>query len=183
MLLGYNKKTNHFILPVSIQYVDNKQKLRDRNFVRTKFQKRQIYGYFYEILENDVNYEGIVKMTSEAIGWAVRVNGLILRTGDGSTWINPNTGEVYPSKYHLAQNHPNPFNPSTTIELTLPKPEYVELKVYNILGKEVTIVLSKKLTQGNHIYTFDGKNLASGIYYYQLVAGNYRDVKKMILIK
>jgi flagellar hook assembly protein FlgD len=57
------------------------------------------------------------------------------------------------------------------------------LKVYNILGKEVSTIVSKRLNQGNHTYTFDGKNLASGIYYYQLVAGEYRGVKKMILIK
>jgi len=55
--------------------------------------------------------------------------------------------------------------------------------VYNILGKEVSTLVSRKLNQGNHTYTFDGKNLASGIYYYQLVAGEYREVKKMIMIK
>jgi hypothetical protein len=91
--------------------------------------------------------------------------------------------EIYPSKIHLMQNYPNPFNPSTIIEFTLPKPEYVELKVYNILGKEVAILVSKNLNQGYHSYTFDGKNLASGIYYYQLVAGGYREVKKMIILR
>ena len=85
--------------------------------------------------------------------------------------------------FQLQQNYPNPFNPSTTIEFTLPKSEYVELKVYNILGKEVTTLVSKRLNQGNHTYIFDGKNLASGIYYYQLVAGDFREVKKMILLK
>jgi hypothetical protein len=88
-----------------------------------------------------------------------------------------------PTKFSLSQNYPNPFNPSTTIEFSLPKSEYVELKVYNILGKEVSTLVSNKLNQGNHTYTFDGKNLASGIYYYQLVAENYREVKKMILLK
>jgi flagellar hook assembly protein FlgD len=83
----------------------------------------------------------------------------------------------------LYQNYPNPFNPSTTIEFTLPQSESVELKVYNILGKEVTTLVSKKLNQGNHTYTFDGTNLASGIYYYQLVAGDHREVKKMILLR
>jgi flagellar hook assembly protein FlgD len=99
----------------------------------------------------------------------------------------------------LSQNYPNSFNPSTTIEFTLPKSEIVELKVFNILGKEVTTLVSRKLNQGNHTYQFDGKNLASGIYNYKIVAGDpstglpraesrglgqrYREVKKMILLR
>jgi predicted GH43/DUF377 family glycosyl hydrolase len=88
-----------------------------------------------------------------------------------------------PDVVFLNQNYPNPFNPSTTIEFSLPKSEYVELRVYNILGKEVTTLVSNKLNHGNHTYTFDGQNLASGVYYYQLVAGDYREVKKMVLLR
>jgi hypothetical protein len=86
-------------------------------------------------------------------------------------------------EFKLHQNHPNPFNPSTIIEFSLPKSELVELKVYNILGSQISTLVSKKLNQGNHTYTFDGKNLASGVYYYQLIAGEYREVKKMILLR
>jgi hypothetical protein len=103
------------------------------------------------------------------------------------TETDPLNSIIYESKlfrnYLLSQNYPNPFNPSTTIEFTLPKSEFVELKVFNILGKKVSTLVSNKLNQGNHTYTFDGKNFASGIYYYQLVAGDYREVKKMILIR
>jgi hypothetical protein len=88
-----------------------------------------------------------------------------------------------PEDYLLSQNYPNPFNPSTTIDFKLPKSEYVELKVYDVLGREISNLVSMKLNQGNHTYIFDGKNLASGIYYYQLTAGDYRQVKKMILLK
>ena len=63
------------------------------------------------------------------------------------------------------------------------KSEFVEIKVYNILGKEMATLVSNKLNSGNHACTFDGNNLASGIYYYQLVAGDYREVKKMILLR
>ena len=90
---------------------------------------------------------------------------------------------VLPGHYVLRQNYPNPFNPSTTIEFTLPKSEYVKLKIFNILGKEVATLVSRKLNQGNHTYQFDGKDLASGVYYYQLAAGEYREVKKMILLR
>jgi len=91
--------------------------------------------------------------------------------------------EFYPLTYSVKQNYPNPFNPSTTIEFSLIKSEFVELKVFNVLGKEVSTLVSTKLNEGNYTYTFDGKNLASGIYYYQLVAGDFREGKKMILIK
>jgi hypothetical protein len=88
-----------------------------------------------------------------------------------------------PLHYFLKQNYPNPFNPSTTIEFTLPKSEFVELKIYNILGKEVTTLISNKLNQGNHTYQFNGSRLASGVYYYQLQAEDYTEVKKMIFLK
>ncbi len=88
-----------------------------------------------------------------------------------------------PTKLLLNQNYPNPFNPSTSIEFTLPKSEFMTLKVFNILGKEVATLVSNKLNQGNHTYQFDGKNLASGIYYYQIIAGEYTEVKKMVLMK
>lgn len=89
----------------------------------------------------------------------------------------------YPSEFILNQNYPNPFNPSTTIEFTLPKSELTTLKVYNILGKEVAKLVSKKLNKGNHTYQFDGSSLASGIYYYSLEAGEFHQEKKMILLR
>jgi hypothetical protein len=66
---------------------------------------------------------------------------------------------------------------------TLPKSEFVELKVYNILGKEVVTLASKKLNPGNHTLQFDCKNLASSVYYYQLVAGEWQAMKKMVLLR
>ena len=95
---------------------------------------------------------------------------------------NKNVNQL-PEHFELSQNYPNPFNPSTAIEFSLPKSELTTLKVYNILGKEVSTIVSKKLNQGSHTYQFDGKNLASGIYFYRIEAGKFQDVKKMILIK
>ena len=88
-----------------------------------------------------------------------------------------------PKVFALNQNYPNPFNPSTTIRISLPKSEYVSLKVYNILGEEIRSVVNNKLLAGDYSYVFDGSNLASGIYYYRIVAGEFQAVKKMILIK
>jgi hypothetical protein len=112
----------------------------------------------------------------------VEINSVILFLGESLISSIPKISQS-PKNFSLNQNYPNPFNPSTTIEFTIPKSEYVELKVYNILGKEVATLVSRNLNQGNHTYTFDGKNLASGVYYYQLVAGDFREVKKMILLR
>ena len=88
-----------------------------------------------------------------------------------------------PDIFQLDQNYPNPFNPSTTIAFTLPKAEYVDLKIFDSLGKEVARIVTDKLDPGNHVYHFDRHDLASGVYYYQLVAGEFRGVKKMILLR
>ena len=88
-----------------------------------------------------------------------------------------------PDRFNLSQNYPNPFNPSTTIKFQIANSEFTTLRVYNTLGKEVATLVSNKLNPGSHAYTFDGMNLASGVYYYQLVAGDYREVKKMILLR
>jgi len=93
------------------------------------------------------------------------------------------TDKTLPAAYSLSQNHPNPFNPTTAIEFTLPRPEYTTLKIYNILGAEVGTLIADHLPAGLHRLTFDGSKLASGLYYYEIKAGEFRDVKKMVLIR
>lgn len=91
--------------------------------------------------------------------------------------------QIFSYNYKLEQCYPNPFNPSTTIELTLPKSEFVTLKVYSILGEEITTLVAKNLQAGNHTYQFDGSDLASGVYLYRIEAVEFTQVMKMILIK
>ena len=103
-----------------------------------------------------------------------------------SDWIANALDDLSPYTtycYRLYSNYPNPFNPSTTIEFQIPNSEFVSLKIYNLLGELVTTLVSKRLNHGKHTYTFDARNLASGVYYYQLVAGEYKKIKKMILVK
>jgi hypothetical protein len=88
-----------------------------------------------------------------------------------------------PVAIRLSQNYPNPFNPQTTIEFSIPESEYAELKVYNLLGEEVSTLFAGQLKQGDYTFLFDGKNLSSGVYYYQLTAGKFQEVKKMILMR
>jgi hypothetical protein len=88
-----------------------------------------------------------------------------------------------PKSFSLAQNFPNPFNPSTVIEYSIPKEEFVSIKVYNILGKEITTLVNEKKSAGNYEIRFDAGSLPNGVYLYKLIAGNFVETRKMILIK
>lgn len=86
-------------------------------------------------------------------------------------------------EFSLSQNYPNPFNPSTKINFSIPKSDYVSLRVYDILGREVKVLVSENLAVGEYEVDFDAKGLASGMYYYSIRAGEYVSVKKMVLVK
>jgi hypothetical protein len=88
-----------------------------------------------------------------------------------------------PVKYSLRQNYPNPFNPVTKINFSIPKNEYVTLKVYDILGREVATIVDKEMTAGVYTVEIDGTRLSSGVYFYRLTSGNFIDTKKMVLLK
>ncbi len=88
-----------------------------------------------------------------------------------------------PKVYALNQNFPNPFNPSTKISYQISKSEFVSLKVYDILGNEVSTLVNEKKSPGNYEINFDASSLSSGVYFYQIKAGNFVQTKKMTLIK
>jgi len=90
---------------------------------------------------------------------------------------------ISPKEYSLHQNYPNPFNPTTNIEFSIPKSEFVTLKVYNILGEEMATLVSEKLAAGSYKYDWDASSLASGVYLYRIKAGAFQQIKKMVLIK
>lgn len=90
---------------------------------------------------------------------------------------------VNPTRFSLSQSYPNPFNPQTVIEYALPQRASVSLKVYDALGREVAALVSSTQAAGRYAVRFDGKNLSSGTYFYKIVAGDFSETKKMILIK
>ncbi len=94
-----------------------------------------------------------------------------------------NFNEYYSKKFSLHQNYPNPFNPKTKINYQLAITNYVKLKVYNVLGKEVATLVNQKQNAGSYSVEFNGTNYPSGIYYYKLESGNFSEVRKMILLK
>ena len=89
----------------------------------------------------------------------------------------------FPDEYSLQQNYPNPFNPATKINFSIPETEFVNLTVYNLLGEVVAELVNSELAPGNYSYEFDASKLTSGIYFYEIKAGQFSETKKMMLMK
>ncbi len=88
-----------------------------------------------------------------------------------------------PAVYSLEQNYPNPFNPSTSIKFNVPKQSLVKLTVYDVVGREITTLVNEMKKPGSYEAVFNAENFASGVYFYRLEAGDFTDVKKMVLVK
>jgi hypothetical protein len=111
----------------------------------------------------------------------LRWGDAVLGTSTG-VGVAAQSGQIARS-FELAQNYPNPFNPSTEISFTLAKSGKVRLTVYNLLGKEVAVLVNGMRNAGSQTVTFDAKNLSSGVYFYKLEAGSTMIAKKMMLLK
>ncbi len=127
-----------------------------------------------------------VCMIDDQTGFATGLNGTILFTKDGGgEIINALKQSVLkiPKSIRLYQNYPNPFNPTTMINYQLPMTGSVELSIFNLLGQKVTTLVNERKRAGHHKVEWDASGYSSGIYLYQLKAGKFQDMKKMILIK
>ncbi|HEY3250525.1 MAG TPA: T9SS type A sorting domain-containing protein, partial [Ignavibacteria bacterium] len=85
--------------------------------------------------------------------------------------------------FNLYQNYPNPFNPATNISFALPKSSFVKLVVYDILGREIAVLVNEQLKPGTYEIQWDSKNFSSGVYIYKLAAGEFVNTKKMVLTR
>ncbi|MBK7499508.1 MAG: T9SS type A sorting domain-containing protein [Ignavibacteriales bacterium] len=124
---------------------------------------------------------------SNKIGYAVGAGGTILRTTNGGvTFIEDEENNfTQPKEFLLQQNYPNPFNPSTNIQYAISSTQFVTLKVYDLLGREVATLVNEEKPAGsyNAQFTMNNVQLSSGIYFYKLQAGDFVETKKMILLK
>ncbi len=96
--------------------------------------------------------------------------------------------ESRPSEFTLSQNYPNPFNPVTNIEFSLPRAAKVRLDIYNIVGQKVRTLVDEEMEPGRYVADWDGKDekgnsVSSGVYFYRMDAGDFSDIKKMLLVK
>ena len=99
------------------------------------------------------------------------------------TGVNDNQYFGIPDNYSISQNYPNPFNPSTKINYALPKSSLVKIKVFDVLGREVINLINEEQTAGYHEVVFNASSLPSGVYFYNILAENFAQTKKMILMK
>jgi hypothetical protein len=88
-----------------------------------------------------------------------------------------------PATYSLSQNYPNPFNPATVVSFQLPAVSDVKLVVFDLLGREASVLVNERRNAGIHEVKFDGSNLASGVYFYRLQAGDFVQTKRLVLSK
>jgi hypothetical protein len=98
------------------------------------------------------------------------------------TSVQPLTNDI-PQEFLLHQNYPNPFNPTATIKYGLPKSSDVRLSVFDMLGREVSVLVNERRDAGVHEVKFDGSSLASGVYFYRLQAGDFTQTKRLLLLR
>jgi photosystem II stability/assembly factor-like uncharacterized protein len=160
------------------------------------------YGYLYKTTNGGLNFYrqntgsdqrfwGSIYCFNDSVIWGVGGAGKIMHTTTGGQWlvgINNIGGEI-PTKYNLYQNYPNPFNPTTTIRFEVCKSnnglneELIKISVYDIMGREVALLVNEAFQPGAYEVIFDGTTFSSGVYFYTLLKGNYKETKKMFLMK
>lgn len=131
------------------------------------------YLYFIQFVDNNTGW---------MVGYAAGT-GRIWKTTNGGLTSFSNIGSESPNTYSLSQNYPNPFNPITKFKFDLPRRGHVKLNIYDLSGKEIQNVIDGDLNPGTYEFDFDGRDLASGVYFYKLETQEFRDTKKMIVLK
>jgi len=106
-----------------------------------------------------------------------------LQFGNFTTTSVDKIDDLIPANYSLSQNYPNPFNPSTKITFSLTNTEHVVLRIFNVLGQQVDVLVDNEFEFGTYEVEFDASQLSSGIYFYTLEAGSFSETKKMMLMK
>jgi hypothetical protein len=134
------------------------------------------------VVSTDSSYIGMVWYeTGVTAGRDNRI--VIMKTERDVPSAATSRSTALPASVHLFANYPNPFNPTTEIAFDLPRSERVQLRVFDVTGRCVSTLADGEFAAGHHNVTFDGRGVSSGVYFYQLVAGDYRNCRKMVLLK
>jgi hypothetical protein len=136
--------------------------------------------YSWSVTAQDSSDECLIRITNVANGYVFDISDDVF-TIDIITSVEKQDG--IPTEFDLAQNYPNPFNPATTIHYSVPEESPVSIKIYDLTGSEVAILVDGVKKAGTYRLTFNAENLASGIYFYHMRAGEFISVKKMSILK
>ncbi len=156
-----------------------------KQLVKFNLIKTGDYGFAGELAVNGPNMFNSIAFALNAGNSITALNVTDVKIDTGTiTGVNDLDGTAaLPVTYSLSQNYPNPFNPTTTIRFALPNAGDVSLAVYDILGRKVAELVHGNLTAGYHTVNFNASNLASGVYFYRIHAGDFVSVKKLMLLK
>jgi hypothetical protein len=146
-------------------------------------------GNLFGLISNGVDPDNLIQIdTATGIGTLVgslgvsKVYGIAFSPDTIKTGVRE-LASALPNRFVLHQNYPNPFNPNTTIKFELPQSSAVRLSVYDMLGREVSVLANERRDAGVHEVRFDGSNLASGVYFYRLQAGDFVQAKGLVITK
>ncbi|GMR25311.1 MAG: hypothetical protein BMS9Abin39_0599 [Ignavibacteria bacterium] len=175
--------TNDFINAIAEDSYGNIWFATDNGFASLIGEKVTVYPFFdRSVVALEIDQNNIIWLGTAS-------NGLYFFDGNDFLYITAITEETsFPFEYNLAQNYPNPFNPTTNIEFRIAELGLVTLKIYDILGNEIGTLVNEEKPAGSYTVEFsaiggDAYSLPSGIYFYQLRAGNFVETKNMILMK
>jgi len=153
------------------------------------------YGYLYKttnggynwIRENtvgDQRFWGSIWFYNDSIGWGSGGAGKIMHTTTGGqSLVNISLENEHPVAFELSQNYPNPFNSNTNVKFQIINSGVVILKVFDLLGREVKTLVNEYKQPGTYQVSFNAEGLSSGVYFYKIIAGDFSETKKMILIR
>ena len=151
------------------------------------------FGYVIKTTNGGVNWNKLnvpcgnglyaINFINENTGWIAGEKGTILKTSSGGSVFIARLNTEIPLGFNLEQNYPNPFNGSTRISYSIPKNTKVEMKIYDMLGREVRTLVNEYQTAGNYVVMFNSGNLSSGVYFYRINAEDFSLVKKLVIIK
>lgn len=140
------------------------------------------YNWTKQVINGVSNIYSIYFINSQT-GYAGGDDGFIYKTTNGGSVFVSNISTQVPESYSLSQNYPNPFNPSTNIKFEIPKSSDVKIAVYDLSGKEIETIVNEHLQPGTYQAVWDASKYSSGVYFYSLISGDFKNTKKMVLIK
>jgi len=176
---GYKYKYNNIILAeYYIKYANGNQTNPESMYVTNDPPNTPLFLAVSNNISSLANDDSVfVRFQSDNFflsSW-MKESGQVTGIGDGNNNL--------PKEFILLQNYPNPFNPSTEISYSIPQTNFVSLKIYDVLGKEIATLVNEEKSIGNYTVEFSASNLSSGIYFYRMQAGSFTDTKKFILLR